>query len=477
VIDVPARVFDEMIERDAKAGKLDELAARRRRRRRNGRASGSRDARIQNNNLEGSGLKRHLHGVGRTEGRGMFEKALITRVGDLGVDLGTLAETILFYGSTHLLLNRGSVISLAKRLPSDDLLALLDRGEVRLSYLRPSYAVATTGPFGVHKFVAVTLHGNKNDGRGAEILDHREEIRDALKRALGDSQSTRRLAKQIGDRLSLHRFKNVPDGENVIVKLAEQDIHDPSFLRSAARVVLENHLPQDAVPQSFRFGMIDTGTGYLIDTDLNYQNLNAIYHLRVPPSHSSLSDALLLGYVVNSRLESYFAAEYMAELATIPLQSRLIRIKQYEFLRARDKSTSTIELFKEIALNDFPLIREAINSGDRSITDFLKLLDQAEKFRSWLGRENPDSELLANYVRVATGQTWADRLPTKTVRWAVATGIGLAVDAALPTGLGTAAGVSVGALDAFYLDRFIKGWRPSHFIEGPYKEFVSARRS
>jgi hypothetical protein len=44
----------------------------------------------------------------------------------------------------------------------------------------------------------------------------------------------------------------------------------------------------------------------------------------------------------------------------------------------------------------------------------------------------------------------------------------------MPTGLGTAAGVSVGIADTFYLDRLIKGWRPNLFIEGPYKTFVSA---
>jgi len=36
--------------------------------------------------------------------------------------------------------------------------------------------------------------------------------------------------------------------------------------------------------------------------------------------------------------------------------------------------------------------------------------------------------------------------------------------------------MGVGALDALYLDRFIKGWRPNHFIEGQYKDFVSGDR-
>jgi hypothetical protein len=407
----------------------------------------------------------------------MFEKALITRVGNAGVDFGALAETILFYGCTHLLLNRGSVVSLATKLSPDDLLALLDRGEVRLSYLRPGYGVVTAGPFGAHNFGAITLQGHKEDAppRKGVRLSYKEEIEKELRRAIGDSATTRKLARDIADRLALHTFKGAPDGENVIVNLAKRDITDPTFTQGMARVVLEHLLPADAIPPSFRFAVIDTGSGYLVDTDLNFERLNGVYHHYVPPSHSSITEAYILSHAASSRVESYFAAEYMAELVTTPLQSSLIRLKHYEFLRAREKSGATIEMFRDINLPGFPSIREVINSGDRTIAEFLKLLDQAAKFRDWLRAENPDRGLLAGYVKAATEKTWADQLPTKTTRWAVATGLGLAVDMAFPTGLGTLAGVAVGGLDTFFLDKFIKGWRPNHFIEGPYKEFVEKK--
>lgn len=401
----------------------------------------------------------------------MFEKALITRAGDAGVDLGTLAETILFYGTTHLLLNRATVVGLAQKLPAEDLLALLDRGEVRLSYLRPSYAVATADPFGVHRFVAATLHANADDRPRRKALDHREEIDRALRRALGDTPASRKLGKQIGDRVALHTFKRVKEGENVIVKLAERDICDPSYLQSAARTVLEELLPPEAVPGSFKFSLIDTGSGYLIDTDLDYAQLNSAYHQRVPPTHSTLNDAYLLSHVITSCLDSYFAAEYMAELVTTPLRSKLIRLKHFDILRARDGAASEIDQFRDVTLPGFPSIRDAMNSGERSVSEFLRLLDKAEKFREWLRKENPDRELLAGYVRAATEDTWADTLPTRTARWAIFTAAGAAVDPLL----GTAAGAAIGAFDTFVVDRFLKGWRPSHFIEGPYKEFVTKK--
>jgi hypothetical protein len=50
-------------------------------------------------------------------------------------------------------------------------------------------------------------------------------------------------------------------------------------------------------------------------------------------------------------------------------------------------------------------------------------------------------------------------------------------DAAAPTGLGTSAGISVGAADSLLLDRLIKGWKPNQFIDGPIREFTSIDRT
>jgi len=61
----------------------------------------------------------------------MFEQALIRRAGvDRHVDLGWLAETLFFYGSTHLVLDRGSVAALVSKIASRDLLDLINRADI-----------------------------------------------------------------------------------------------------------------------------------------------------------------------------------------------------------------------------------------------------------------------------------------------------------------------------------------------------------
>ena len=101
----------------------------------------------------------------------VFESALITRAGvERQVDLGLLAETIFFYRSVQLVLNGSSVSALAKLVPADDLISLLARSEIKLSYVRPNFGVVSTGALRGQDFGAFTFSGSKRQPTlGAQI--------------------------------------------------------------------------------------------------------------------------------------------------------------------------------------------------------------------------------------------------------------------------------------------------------------------
>jgi hypothetical protein len=209
--------------------------------------------------------------------------------------------------------------------------------------------------------------------------------------------------------------------------------------------------------------LVDTGQGYAIDTSLNFEEINSIYHQSVSAEHSTISSDYLLAHIITARSESYFAANYMAEIVTTPIYCDLIRLKHFDFLIRRTASEQELNLFKDTVLSDFPRLAEVMNSGQRTITEFLQLLDKAEKFKTWLSTVNPDQGLIRGYYKSAMEHTWADKLPTKSVRFAISASLGMLADGILPTGLGTATGLALGAADSLYLDRLIKGWKPNQF--------------
>jgi hypothetical protein len=71
-----------------------------------------------------------------------------------------------------------------------------------------------------------------------------------------------------------------------------------------------------------------------------------------------------------------------------------------------------------------------------------------------------------------TQSTWVDKLPSKTIRWLLFSGAGLGLDAMGAGGVGTALGIGLGAVDSFFLDSILKGWKPNQFVEGSLAPFV-----
>ena len=103
----------------------------------------------------------------------------------------------------------------------------------------------------------------------------------------------------------------------------------------------------------------------------------------------------------------------------------------------------------------------------------LPLLDKAAKFSGWLRGQKQDADLVQEYYKKVTEQSWINKLPNKIMRWALFTGIGLSIDMAGASGVGTSAGLAVSAFDTFLLEKLMSGWKPNQFIEGPLRTFIN----
>jgi hypothetical protein len=389
----------------------------------------------------------------------MFEKALIRGAGIDGVvDIGLVAETLLFYRSTHLLLDMGSLPALATQLGIDGLLMLLRRPEVTASYCPETPTVLTNTKNGLsqHDFGQMFWHGK--DAKS----DARDQIALSITRS-GELNVPNKLITQVVDLLKIHRL---PQDFGSVGNSARADCDDAHYVNLAARTVLETLRPTFSIPRGMRFGVLKLDEEFAIDTNLDFAAINRL------PGSFEISGAYILAHIVSARADTYFAADYMGELVTGPANSKLIRLKHFDFIRRRFKSEEQHDIFENVVLDDARTVREVVNSKERSIAEFFRLLDEASKFRTWMQAQNPDSQLVREYYDQMNKDTWIGRLPGKTLRFAFFTGAGILADMIAPTGLGTAAGIGLGATDSLLLDKLMKGWRPSHFIEGPLKKFV-----
>ena len=85
----------------------------------------------------------------------MFDNIVIFRNRQDGgppIDTGMLAEALLFYGNVHLLINRGTLGALWNDLGADGVDRLLDRPEIRLSYLRQNFGTVGSDQGGLRNY-------------------------------------------------------------------------------------------------------------------------------------------------------------------------------------------------------------------------------------------------------------------------------------------------------------------------------------
>lgn len=105
-------------------------------------------------------------------------------------------------------------------------------------------------------------------------------------------------------------------------------------------------------------------------------------------------------------------------------------------------------------LNNIPDIGQAIISGDIDLSNIWSLRQKktSKKFRRWLREANPQNirELEKAYVHALGKGTLADSLPVKSIRFAITSiaGINLAI------------GLVVGAVDNFFVDKWLSGFSP-----------------
>lgn len=251
------------------------------------------------------------------------------------------------------------------------------------------------------------------------------------------------------------------------------DIGDKAYINSAVRSLLAYLAPEYRAPDPTIFDVtFDSDTMVHVATNIDFEAATAAYHQRVPAESSPLSVATILAHVSDTRRDIDVASRHSSDMALAPIRSVLGACKFAEVLRHCERKLQALDLFQEVVFEDSRSIREAVNSGERAFCDVLRLVQQANKFKEWLGNQADSDDLRDAYCKEVSRLDWAEKLPPKAVRWLIVTGAGLAVDAVAGGHVGSAGSLVLSAADALLLDRFMKGWRPNQFVEGPLREFL-----
>lgn len=392
----------------------------------------------------------------------MFKAICIRRLQRTGapIDLGFLAEAMLFYRDVHVVADSAVLSHLVRVCGPDSLIAALESGFLKLSYQENDLAINVVDKGRPTERYDPCLLSSPT----TTLLPLAEKL---FFESTGRTGRSRRLASTFARHVDAVNW-TLPE-----VHAARDDLLDAEITDRAANIALREIAPGIQLPQGGLFRVGELREALHVQTNLDMAEAERCYKRLDPESDFGIASILLV--IFEALADVRFSARFSSELAASSSTSGIAEIKLGRLLRQRQNNDERVRLFQEWTFSEGRAIRDAVNKNHRNFDDILRLVESAQRFKEWLA-EQPDAvDVRQEYLREISRIDWVDKLPAKSFRWFLFSALGGALGCLTTPVTGILTGAALNAVDAFMIDRLAKGWKPSQFVEGPLKTFVDAR--
>lgn len=393
----------------------------------------------------------------------MFESVVLRRKENgEPISAGQVAEALLFYQKVHVVIDRGTLAQLVRQIGISSLIALTQRTDFSAVYTEENLGTVTNdvGILKVHGYAAFTLAGSQEKGSLERVPDR---LQFELERLGTPQTDAKKFARAFLERVPARKLSGGHFISGGIPAAAHKDLLDAPFSRAAVRQALIATPGGYDPGEDLKLDVVETELGTYVFSSIDFDAVNRSRAALHPPQEA-VTIAHLLSTLLDARADLSMAAHYGGDFVCSSATSAVIQVRHELLLQRTLSNRGQQKSFLEVQLPDMPTIAEAIDSGERSFDEFLKLLDKSARFKLWLKSTNPDEGLVREYFKAATAEDWIQTNKAKGMRYAIA---------ALADATNPIAGVVAGLADNFIIERLLGGWRPSHFVNDRLKPFVN----
>jgi hypothetical protein len=371
---------------------------------------------------------------------------------------GALCEALLFFGKVHLALDIGTLHGVIQAGFFEDLISLLKAGFLTANYSPQSPAIHTDTKLGMaeHIFTVIKITGDQKNPkmRNPQLMEQQ------LGRLLKDKTEARKKFRALCDLIS---FNDV--GDNGVPELGRKDILDRHLAAEVARRSLrEKGIPDSEIKFTYLEALPLADNRFAIATDMNIEHLRTF----LPEAErKQFGPKDLFVIISEARWDIGLAASQNAAFVGNDRNEEVTNLILSRSLGVRFDGQSAARQIYDFISVATPSVRDVINEGTRTVSEFLALLEKSSVFRAWLEEQNPTADLVKEMLREKSSAGWLDSTPVKLMRFGLFTGAGMLADLAMP---GTS--VVTGAMDSFVVEKIVKRWRPHFFVENSLKGFL-----
>jgi hypothetical protein len=394
----------------------------------------------------------------------MLEAAILRNLGDdpTKPDVGRIYEAMLYYGKVNLFLEYGPFISLWKHLGKEGISTLLKHDSINAIITPQSGGVynTTTQAGTTHKPTYFHISGANNVDLKYNVTDVSRIMKLGFEGG-GDFGISLKDIDWVIAKAEKTSFEKILLEEAKDHHVFRSLISDNLFVKTLIRTYAKRNSLNidDGALFHFVSQVFDEPDGFIS----MYSNVRLESLFSGSGKHPSWGDILGLAnqYSINLFLSQSYSADFIptrqeAEFATQRIDQSISRAL---------RNGAKIEAFESVVFENVRRFSSAINAGEISHKDALKLIDKTRKFRTWATNISPSGDLLESYVREINAENIMEKLPVKASRFAFFTAAPIIAGLALGDGLtGIGAAVGFNGFDYFVMDKLFKGWKPNAFV-------------
>lgn len=393
------------------------------------------------------------------------------------LDLGAIAEAIVYYGNVELVCFDGQMVKMVERIGIADTIRLAESELINFTYKISTLAISTdTNALYQHSIFDVTPQGTPE---GKPINNAEDELVDVFQRKFGAGVIAKRDVRRLAAAMSDYQAVGRASGDNTA-----SNMQDAEFLSEAIRSVIKTRIPNYSNPERISASAIVSGQDFTINSNVDFELASKLFSTSHHSPGSTITSAYLALPILGMNEIMLYAGDRRCDLWADETASSLLQLRVQSLARRLQRSRRNIEHFHEEKFFSRSFAN-AIETGERTFSEVLDFAEAEEtrKFKRWISEAPEGSDLLAEYEKSKVAPSkLAASLPVQATKRLLFTAAGFGLDK-LIGGSGVVGGMSAALASEVVLNSADKllsshmklGWKPNQWVANAAGPFL--RRS
>lgn len=393
------------------------------------------------------------------------------------LDLGAIAEAIVYYGKVEFVCLNGHIADLVERVGIETAIRLAESDIVDFSY-KLSSSTIHTDEYSLYPHSVWTITPHKT-ASGKRIRGPEDELVETFQRKFGRGVVSLRDIRRLAGALTDHERYDSP-----VQKYMMDDVRNAKFIERALQTVLATKVPGYPNPYLVKVICHESAGNFIVNSNVNYELATKIFCSGDVDSNSKITPAYLVAPLLQMNEAMLYAGDRKCDIWADETCSSLLRLRVNTFAKRTTGSRENIDHFQESKFLSRSF-SSAINNGDRTMSDVLDFAESNEtrKFKRWISESKEGSDLLSEYEKSRISQSkLASSLPFKAAKLVVFASGGLALETLIggsgvagAIGGAIASGAVLSTVEEMLASRMSIGWRPNQWVTNAAGPFLRAQ--